>query len=182
MVASELTRSVLYAAFVVGGAVALFLSKEPRSRDGRGVVIAASLIASILMIGVNFLPAGPVLWSASLHVFQVGLVLTVFGAALALTAITNLRSNFSIAPEARMLVVTGPYRILRHPIYSAELLMIVGVAIGQLRLTTLFGVLGLIGLQTFRVQREEALLRRAFPRAFEEFSARTRFRLLPLLW
>jgi len=182
VVASELARSVLYASFVLGGAVALCATRGPRARDGRGVVIAASLIASFLMIGVTFLPAGPVLWSASTHIYQVGLLLTVFGAGLALASLTSLKTNFSIVPEARTLVITGPYRLLRHPIYLAELLMIVGVVVGQMHLATLIGALSLVVLQAYRIQREEDLLRRAFPEAFEGFASRTRFRLLPLLW
>jgi len=101
---------------------------------------------------------------------------------LALASLTSLKTNFSIVPEARTLVITGPYRLLRHPIYLAELLMIVGVVVGQMHLATLIGALSLVVLQAYRIQREEDLLRRAFPEAFEEFASRTRFRLLPLLW
>ncbi len=180
--ASELARSALYAAFVLGAAYTLTTSKGPRARDGRGRVIAASLTASFLMIGASFLPAGPVLWNASTSVVEVGLLLCVIGAVLALTSLTSLGSNFAIVPEARTLVVTGPYRWLRHPIYLAELLMIVGVVVGYVRLTTLVGVLGVVGLQLYRIRAEERLLHGAFPATFADFTARTRFRLLPLLW
>jgi protein-S-isoprenylcysteine O-methyltransferase Ste14 len=180
--ASELARSALYAAFVLGAAITLTTSKGPRARDARGLVAAASLTASFLMIGASFLPAGPVLWNASNPVIEVGLLLTVIGAVLALTSFASLGSNFAIVPEARTLVVTGPYRWLRHPIYLAELLMIFGVVVGYVRLTTLAGVLSVVGLQLYRIRAEERLLRSAFPATFEDFTARTRYRLLPLLW
>jgi protein-S-isoprenylcysteine O-methyltransferase Ste14 len=179
---SEITRTALYAAFVLGVAITLLTSKSPRSRGGRRVAIFASLTATFLMVGLGFLPAGPVLWNRSAIVSQVGLALTVIGAALALTAFLSLGSNFSIAPESRDLVVTGPYRLMRHPIYFAELLMILGIVVGYARLTALVGALGVMGLQIYRIQAEEQLLRDNFSVSFADFTARTHYRLVPLLW
>jgi protein-S-isoprenylcysteine O-methyltransferase Ste14 len=88
----------------------------------------------------------------------------------------------TITPEARELVVTGPYRLLRHPIYFAELMMIVGIVVGYPRFTTLVGALSVLSLQIYRIQAEQRLLRDSFPATFAAFSARTRYRLAPLLW
>jgi protein-S-isoprenylcysteine O-methyltransferase Ste14 len=115
-------------------------------------------------------------------VVEGGLLLTVIGAALALAALASLGPSFSIVPEARTLVVTGPYRWLRHPMYLAELLMLFGVVVGFVRLTTLVGSLSVVGLQIYRIHIEENLLQGAFPATFEDFTVRTRFRLIPLLW
>jgi protein-S-isoprenylcysteine O-methyltransferase Ste14 len=180
--ATKFARSALYAAFVFGAAITLLSNKVPRMRDGRPLVAAAALTASFLMIGVNVLPTGPILWSAPAHVVEGGLLLTVIGAALALTALASIGPSFSIMPEARTLVVTGPYRLLRHPMYLAELLMLFGVVVGFVRLTTLVGALSVVGLQIYRIHAEEKLLQGAFPATFADFTARTRFRLIPLLW
>lgn len=181
-VASEITRSAFYTAFVLGAAITLLSSKVPQARDGRRVALVASLTATFLLVGLSYAPAGPILWSASRHVEQVGLALTVIGAALALASFLSLGSSFSITPEARNLVVTGPYRLLRHPIYFAELMMIFGVLVGYARFTTLVGALGVLGLQIYRIQVEERLLRRSFPASFADFTTRTPYRLVPLLW
>ena len=180
--ATTFARSALYAAFVFTAAFTLLSNKAPRRRDGRALVAAAALIASFVMIGVSVLPTGPILWSAPAQVVEGGLVLTVIGAALALTALGSMGPNFSIVPEARTLVVTGPYRLLRHPMYLAELLMLFGVVVGFVRLTTLIGSLSVLGLQIYRIHVEERLLRSAFPANFANFTERTRFRLIPLLW
>ena len=181
-VASEITRSALYATFVIGAVVILLSSKGPRARDHRRVAVATSLTATFLMLGLSFLPAGPALWGASSKVDQVGLALTVVGAALALTSFLCLGANSSIAAEARELVVTGPYRVLRHPIYAAELMMIAGVVVAYPRLSTLLGALAVMGLQIYRIQTEERLLRDNFAASFADFAERTRYRLVPLLW
>ena len=172
----------MYAAFVLGAAVTLLASHGARARDGRRVPVVTSLTATFLMVGLSYLPAGPVLWGASALLQQGGLLLTVLGAAVALVAFLGLGSNFSITPEVRDLVVTGPYRLLRHPIYFAELLMIAGIVVGYARLTTLVGAIGVLGLQIYRIRAEEKLLRDSFPSTFADFTRRTPYRLVPLLW
>ena len=181
-VAVEVAREALYGSFILGAAIVLATSKDARVRDVRGWVVVASLTASFLLLGASVLPTGPVVWSPSTGVTEVGLVITVLGAALALVAFLSLRSNFSIVPEVRSLVVTGPYRWIRHPMYLAELLMIVGFAVSGLRFTGLIGALSVLGLQIYRIRVEERLLSTTFRSVYEEFVSRTRYRLLPLVW
>jgi protein-S-isoprenylcysteine O-methyltransferase Ste14 len=134
------------------------------------------------LVGVSAVPAGPVVWRPSTDVSEIGLLVTVIGALLALFAFTSLGSNFSIVPEARSLVVTGPYRWIRHPRYLAEMLMITGFTLGGLRLTALIAIVSVFGLQIYRIRVEERLLLTTHPRAYEEFALRTRYRLVPLFW
>ena len=180
--AVEVVREILYGSFVLGAAVVLWTRRDSRARDGRGRVIAASLCASFLLVGAGFLPGGPVVWSASTGVFEIGLFVTVIGAILALVALASLKSNFSIIPETQSLVATGPYRWLRHPMYLAELLMIVGLALGGVRMTYLIGAVSVLGLQIYRIRVEERLLSTTFPTGYKEFVAHTRYRLIPLVW
>jgi hypothetical protein len=76
-VAVEVAREALYGSFILGAAVVLATSKDARVRDGRGWVVVASLTASFLLLGASVLPAGPVVWSPSTGVTEVGLVITV---------------------------------------------------------------------------------------------------------
>jgi protein-S-isoprenylcysteine O-methyltransferase Ste14 len=177
-----LVRGVLYAAFVFAGAITLATNSGPDARDGRRVVIAISLIASFLMVAANMAPGGPTLWSGSPRVAEVGVAITVVGAALALAAFVSLGRSFSVIPEARELTTRGVYRFVRHPMYLAEILMIAGVLFGQAELTTLIGTLIVIGLQVHRVNLEERLLRGAVPSSFVEFTDRTSYRLVPFIW
>lgn len=180
--AVEVVREVLYGTFVLVAAVVLWTRRDPRVRDDRGRVIAVSLSASFLLVGVGLLPSGPVVWKASNRVFEIGLFVTVMGAVLALVALASLKSNFSIVPEVRSLVVTGPYQWLRHPMYFAELLMIVGIALSDLHITYLIGAISVFGLQVYRILMEERLLSTNFPTAHKEFVAHTRYRLIPRVW
>jgi len=44
-------------------------------------------------------------------------------------AVLHLGKSFSIMPQARRLVIGGPYRFVRHPLYFAEELAVIGVLI-----------------------------------------------------
>ena len=133
-IAVEVVREILYGAFVLAGAIVLWGRREPRFRDGRARVIIASLGASFLLVGVGLLPAGSVMWGVSVPAAELGLLITLVGAALAVVALASLGSNFSIVPEAQSLVVTGPYRSVRNPMYLAEILMMFGIVLGNPRI------------------------------------------------
>jgi protein-S-isoprenylcysteine O-methyltransferase Ste14 len=65
--------------------------------------------------------------------------------------------------ETRQLVITGPYRFVRHPLYLAEEIATVGVFIEFASIYT--GVLLAVqfAFQLRRMQKEEAVLTAKFP-------------------
>jgi protein-S-isoprenylcysteine O-methyltransferase Ste14 len=121
------------------------------------------------------------LWRTSSVVVGIALVITLVGVALAAVSANSLGGSFSFGPQGRALVVRGPYRLVRHPIYLAELAMIVGVTVVNPRLVPLVGAFAVIVLQLVRIRAEERLLRSTFP-GFSCYAAATRYRLIPFLW
>jgi protein-S-isoprenylcysteine O-methyltransferase Ste14 len=92
----------------------------------------------------------------------------------------TLRFSFGIAPANRGLKVTGPYRIVRHPIYAAYLIGQSGFFLLNPTLynAAIYGV-GL-GLQICRIAAEERVL--AHDKGFASFRAATPYRLIPGLY
>ena len=181
-VLGECLRSALYALFLFFPIAAFLTHESPRSRDGRLVVTCAAGAATFLLAGLGLLaPTGPMLWRTSSAVVSIALVFTVMGVSLGVVSANSLGSNFSFGPQGRALVAWGPYRLVRHPIYLAELLMILGVTIANPRLTPILGALFVVGLQLVRIRAEERLLRATFP-GFGRYAAMTRYRLVPLVW
>ena len=76
------------------------------------------------------------------------------------------------------LVVRGPYRLVRHPIYTGVLLGILGTAIQIAEVRAVLGFLMLLVGILVKLGREEAALREHFGSAYEDYSGRVP-RLLP---
>jgi protein-S-isoprenylcysteine O-methyltransferase Ste14 len=182
MVLGEGLRSVLYVLFLCYPIAAFLTHEPPRSRDGRLLVSCVAVTASFLLAGLGlFVPSGPEFWHPSTQVVETALAVTLMGVVLAVVSAHALGASFSFGPQGRALVVRGPYRLLRHPIYLAELLMILGVTVVDPRLVPILGALCVAGLQLVRIRAEERLLRSTFP-GFGRYAAVTRHRLIPLVW
>ncbi|KUM25680.1 sodium:proton antiporter [Mesorhizobium loti] len=82
-----------------------------------------------------------------------------------------LGRSFSIMATARRLVTTGPYSVVRHPLYVCEAGFVLGIVISHLSVTIIvIGVLQFI-LQYNRAKNEEAILRQTFPE-YDEYARR----------
>jgi protein-S-isoprenylcysteine O-methyltransferase Ste14 len=177
-----LLRGGLYTVFLSIPVAAFLLQDPPVADDDRVLIRAAALVATFLLILLGILaPSGPRLSSVSVGVESAALVASMLGAAFAVAAMATLGMNFSFHPEARRLVVSGPYQLVRHPVYLAEIVMSSAVLISSLRLTLVLGECVVIALQVVRIRAEERLLRSNLP-AFRDFKATTRYRLIPGLW
>ena len=90
-------------------------------------------------------------------------VATLGGLLGSVIVLSKLGKSFSIMPEARELVTSGPYAYARHPLYAMELITITGnVILYQQPWAALLG----IGVMTLLVTRsffEEKVLSEQFP-------------------
>jgi len=107
-------------------------------------------------------------------------LLIVIGTALMVVSIFHLGRSFSIVPQARNLVRTGPYAIVRNPLYLAEALAIFGALLQYYSPLTLLLFLVHLVLQVRRIFYEENLLQHTF--ADYEGYAKSTFRLVPYVW
>jgi protein-S-isoprenylcysteine O-methyltransferase Ste14 len=102
------------------------------------------------------------------------------GGALAATSFIALGRSFAILPALRGVVAGGPYRLVRHPAYLGELLMVLACLLAGPSWPTAVAAGAAVPLVLLRIHLEERLLSRD-PR-YAAYAARTRFRLLPGLW
>ena len=104
------------------------------------------------------------------------LLICCFGFAMAMwTLFHNQIGNFGIYPELKseaVLVTTGPYEIVRHPMYFSLIVMMVGVAIFNGGLTNYLGALMVAGAVSLKALKEEAILIVHFE-GYREYQART---------
>ncbi|MFN0070198.1 MAG: methyltransferase family protein [Chloroflexota bacterium] len=90
-------------------------------------------------------------------------ILIILGTALAGWSAMSLGKSFSLLPQARNLVMIGPYAFLRHPMYAGGILITLGEL--WLRWTPLTLVVCGVAFvaQLVRLQMEEHLLTEQFP-------------------
>jgi len=155
--------------------------KEKEARQGL-IVKAASIVFLIgflipgfdVRFGWSDVPAEIVLAADVLVLLG---YLTVF-----LTFKENSYAGRTVQVEkGQTVIMTGPYSVVRHPMYVGTLLMFLAtpVALGSYVALPLF--LLFIPVIVFRILNEEEVLRRELP-GYAEYCEKTKYRLLPFVW
>jgi protein-S-isoprenylcysteine O-methyltransferase Ste14 len=140
-------------------------------------IIAAFLLPHLPIFDVvDFAPVDPVLSS-------VGLVVCAAGAGFLVWARQHLGSNWSqtvAAKQGHELITSGPYRHVRHPMYTGGLIAAIGSAVvcggAFVFLLVLLG-----GIFLWRVGAEDKLMERQFPNDYPAYKRRTKA-LIPFVW
>jgi protein-S-isoprenylcysteine O-methyltransferase Ste14 len=100
-----------------------------------------------------------------------GTALGVFGGALTVWALTHLRRNFSIFVEVRNVVLTGPYRYVRHPMYLGEITMTAGLVLSMMSPFSIALLATFAILQYVRGRMEQMRLCEASPQYAEHMAS-----------
>jgi protein-S-isoprenylcysteine O-methyltransferase Ste14 len=137
-----------------------------------------SFITKTIAVVATFLPFTIPLLSMpsdNLNIMFSANLVTLFGIAIALYSLRVLGGCFSIIPQARKLVQTGPYRLVRHPVYLGELISIFGIVLARPSTSAIAIYCLLAALLIYRALQEEKLLAAVFPEYETYFLTRARF-------
>jgi len=167
-----------------GGSASVWTSAWPVR-----LVVALLLVFALLRTGARargqpaafsgralvFVPSPTLGWIAA--------AIVVCGICIAIWARLALGRNWSPRPsmkEHHELVTSGPYTVVRHPIYTGMLLAAFGSALtGSMFAIGVFVLAGVVFLS--RIPREEKIMLDLFPTEYPLYQARTK-RLIPLVW
>lgn len=160
--------------------VAIYLGRpRPQARDGRLIARAAGLTGTTMLLLVGAFP-NPVLFIPPELLRAAATPITIAGFSVAVYGLLHLRRSLSIIPEARRLVTGGPYAVVRHPLYLAEMVVSTAVVLARPALWAVLALPAFIAVQMVRAGFEERLLSRTF-REYSAYAGRTA-RLIPFLW
>jgi protein-S-isoprenylcysteine O-methyltransferase Ste14 len=163
--------------------------RDPTVRQAdRGSLVVMSIVVGGGVIVACVLAAGwmdAAMPSLRLQVTLAGIGVIVLGAVLRWWAIFSLGwyFTFEVAVRSTQAVVqSGPYRFVRHPSYTAILIMLLGVGLVLLNWASLVVLLvtGLIGLG-YRVRVEEEALVEALGQTYVDYMRHTK-RFIPFLF
>ena len=150
--------------------------------DSASAANRPSPLSRLLVAGQLALLAGLAATAARPGPWAGGLV--VAGGALGLWALAAMPlRQMRIVPEVHSrgrLVRSGPYRWIRHPMYSAVLLVAAGALATDPAPFRLAMGIALIAVLAAKLVREEKLLRSAYP-DYAAYQADT-WRLVPWIW
>ncbi|GAP09993.1 putative protein-S-isoprenylcysteine methyltransferase [Bellilinea caldifistulae] len=146
---------------------ALYARRKPaKSYDQRGLWLG--ILAAVLPLATLYPAQMPV------PILIVGLL----GYGLVLWSLLALGGSFGIGPADRGLVIQGPYRYIRHPMYLGELILRAALVVSSPQLllaaTLLFA---LMIIQGARALREERIIN-----AYNTYASQVRYRLIPGVW
>ena len=147
----------------------LFLIRRPATKRAEGVLPRViAIIGTWMVIPVVSMPHT---WHADWYLgfSAVGLTL---GSVFVIWSLLTLRRNFSIFPEARSLVRTGPYGIVRHPLYATYAWTYLLILVPRISVLAVLVTAVAIGCEVWRAHYEERVLRKAFP-DYDEYAATT---------
>jgi protein-S-isoprenylcysteine O-methyltransferase Ste14 len=151
-------------------------TRASRNRGNQAPVVANFMASGLFFPSLLFFAASPQA-AIALPLALPGCLLALAGAALVLRSRAELGPAWSFAPEADQdtgLVTTGPYRLVRHPIYLGFALLAWGEALAFGSWPALIIVVaGIVPSFAWRAHAEERLLGRTFGEGYALYRQRT---------
>ncbi|HUO20272.1 MAG TPA: isoprenylcysteine carboxylmethyltransferase family protein [Steroidobacteraceae bacterium] len=151
---------------------------QRREPLGSRLAYVLPLVLGGVLLGVRELPwaalLGTRLWPRSFLVYCIGLLILLAGLAFAVWARMHLGRNWSGAvtvKEGHELIRTGPYRFVRHPIYTGILTAVIGTAVCSGTLRAVLGFALIASALAYKLRKEEAFMREVFPGQYDTYRA-----------
>jgi protein-S-isoprenylcysteine O-methyltransferase Ste14 len=153
-------------------------ARTERREDGRQRVAYMVL----MMAGAFFIAAPPPslrqhLWPRSLPLACVAIAIEVCGVAFAIWArehLGRLWSGSVTLKEDHRIVQSGPYRLVRHPIYTGILTGLFGVVLVRANVGTLVGFALMAAGIARKIAIEEGMLRERFGAEYDAYRKQVR--------
>lgn len=149
--------------------------EDPLSRLGN----TAPIWIGAFFLAVNPSWLGPLrfrLIPQDLTFYMIGAALTFVGLLFAIWARYHIGRNWSgviTLKEDHALIRSGPYALVRHPIYSGLMLAIVGSAIARGDIAAVLAIVAVLYAVLRRVSIEESWMSETFGSAYADYKAST---------
>jgi protein-S-isoprenylcysteine O-methyltransferase Ste14 len=168
----------LYLLLLIGSetltAVLVLIARPPKEYDARLYAVALTLVGTFYFLLVKLSP-GPRLVPR-----EIGVGLQILGLSFQVAGKLWLGRRFGLLPANRGIVTTGPYRLVRHPIYTGYFLNHLGFLASAFSVRNLLLYTILYTVQIGRMLEEEKILRR--DPGYQRYTEKVRYRMLPLVF
>ncbi|UKA65649.1 isoprenylcysteine carboxylmethyltransferase family protein [Arthrobacter sp. FW306-05-C] len=152
--ALHVAYQVLMTVFYLMAVFFLLTRNSASARSGRIAPTVAAYVGSFLPFLFSFAGGSEV--SEGQALFAVGLMTV--GMVFTVWSLMTLGKSFGVEPQVRTLVQSGPYRLIRNPLYVGEMVTLIGaVCLSPTLLKTVI-LVALAVIQAYRAIEEEQLL------------------------
>lgn len=153
---------------------AMIVLRTPAVTEASATALLASL-PGFLIGGFAFSVAPP---PSQWTILANGLFLC--GIGLVFIAFLTLGSSFAIFPSARELRINGPYRLVRHPAYLGEIMLIGACTCTSVNWKGLLVLALAFPMIASRIHAEEKTL--TLELGYQSYAAKIRWRIFPGIW
>jgi protein-S-isoprenylcysteine O-methyltransferase Ste14 len=143
------------------------------------IMRALTLVVVIVLLATTRIPLPWLyrqLWPSGLWSFCIGAAVTVVGLLFAIWARRHLASNWSSAvtiKQGHELITSGPYSLIRHPIYTGILTGFLGTAIALSHVRGFIGLVVLFISFWAKLRMEEEWMRSQFGETYATYAHQT---------
>jgi protein-S-isoprenylcysteine O-methyltransferase Ste14 len=180
---------ITWAIFAIVWIIGAFTSKRSVRRQ--------SWASRFGMVGLAILEYLLLLWAVSYFGFAyrrflpdsaiylwIGLFMTVAGVMLAIWARATLGRNWSgivTVKQNHKLIRTGPYALVRHPIYTGVTFAVFGTAIFDGEIRSIVLIVAMLSVFIHKMKIEEQFMTEQFGSEYASYQQKTKA-LVPFLW
>jgi protein-S-isoprenylcysteine O-methyltransferase Ste14 len=171
----------LWIAFLLYWQIMAIDTKTTRRLEPAGSRIVRSLIflIAIVLLSTNWIRLPWLyreLWRQGIWPFWIGAAITAGGLIFAVWARVHLGRNWSrsvTVKEEHELITTGPYALVRHPIYTGILVGFLGTAIALSQVRGFLAFILIFIALWGKLRREEAWMRSQFGETYAAYARHT---------
>ena len=153
--------------------------------DGMGKTIFYNrglpyLLVTIQLCALGYIALSGSIFSKNWH----GLLMELAGGVLAIWAVALMRSNANVAPIPKqngLLITKGPYKIIRHPMYTAQVIAVFPLVLEHNTPCRVAALIILIVTLLYKLHYEEKRLINHFGQPYEDYQKVSK-RILPFIY
>jgi len=146
--------------------------------------LPVTLAALLLFFGARMpKPMSAVIFHSTTPICVLVIAFSTTGVAICIWARITLGRNWSsvvVLKVGHELVQAGPYRFVRHPIYSGFILMFAAIVLLVGRAAGILALCLFVYSFLLKLRREERMMLKQFPKAYPEYMKKTK-RLVPFI-